>query len=211
MEVIQMDGSDKRFWDFRELFNTRSARYRTFLVTCIAWFGELDLPPTSYYFPLMAKTAGITSVQTQLLLNALQTPIMMVAALCGLRFVEKLGRRKVLMASSTGMSASVAVITACTARQAGHPAVGATGVAFLYVFLVVFAFAWVSGSVNILRSWIPLLTEGNKKDTDAVIVSVGSSGILNSCEGIGLSQLHEQRGQGAQHLCPSGSHRRQWL
>ncbi|OAL39816.1 hypothetical protein AYO20_00728 [Fonsecaea nubica] len=142
MEVIRIDGADKRFWDFRELFNTRAARYRTFLVTCIAWFGQLDLPPTSYYFPLMAKTAGITSVHTQLLLNALQTPIMMVAALCGLRFVEKLGRRKVLMVSSAGMSASVAVITACTANQAGKPAVGATGVAFLYVFLVVFAFAW---------------------------------------------------------------------
>ncbi|EXJ53421.1 uncharacterized protein A1O5_13355 [Cladophialophora psammophila CBS 110553] len=142
MEVIRMDGADKRFWDFRELFNTRAARYRTFLVTCIAWFGQLDLPPTSYYFPLMAKTAGITSVHTQLLLNALQTPIMMVAALCGLRFVEKLGRRKVLMVSSAGMSASVAIITACTANQAGKPAVGATGVAFLYVFLVVFAFAW---------------------------------------------------------------------
>ena len=53
MEVIDLEGSDKRFWDFRCLFNTRAARYRTFLVTCIAWFGELDLPPTSYYFPLM--------------------------------------------------------------------------------------------------------------------------------------------------------------
>jgi len=42
------------------------------------------------------------------------------------------------------MSASVAIITACTANQAGNPAVGGTGVAFLYVFLVVFAFAWVS-------------------------------------------------------------------
>jgi hypothetical protein len=64
LDVISMDGSDKRFWDFRELFHTRVSRYRTFLVTCIAFFGELDLPPTSYYFPLMAKTAGITSVQT---------------------------------------------------------------------------------------------------------------------------------------------------
>ncbi len=52
-EVIELDGSDKRWWDFRELFNTREARYRTFLVTCVAWFAELDLPPTSYYFPLM--------------------------------------------------------------------------------------------------------------------------------------------------------------
>jgi len=75
-------------------------------------------------------------------LNALQTPIMMGAALCGLRFVGHIGRRKLLMASSTGMSACVAIITACTANQAGKPAVGGAGIAFLYVFLVVFAFAW---------------------------------------------------------------------
>lgn len=59
LEVIELDGSDKRWWDFRSLFNTRAARYRTFLVTCISWFGELDLPPTSYYFPLMGKSSGI--------------------------------------------------------------------------------------------------------------------------------------------------------
>jgi len=142
LEVIELDGTDKRWWDFRSLFNTRAARYRTFLVTCIAWFGELDLPPTSYYFPLMVKTVGITSVSTQLLLNAIQTPIMMVAALCGLRMMHKFGRRKLLMCSSAGMSISIAVITACTAQQKGKPSVGGTGIAFLYIFLIIFAFAW---------------------------------------------------------------------
>ncbi|KAI0666318.1 general substrate transporter [Trametes maxima] len=141
-EVISANGSDKRWWDFRALFNSRSARYRTFLIACIAFFGTWDLPPTSYYFPLMAKTAGITSERTQLLLNALQTPIMMAAALSGLRWQDRLGRRKLLIASSTGMSLSVAVITACTAQQAGRPVVGGVGIAFVYVFLVVFAFAW---------------------------------------------------------------------
>ncbi|OZJ02363.1 hypothetical protein BZG36_04479 [Bifiguratus adelaidae] len=141
-EVISMEGSDKRWWDFRDLFNSRATRYRTFLVTCIAWFGQLDLPPTSYYFPLMAKTAGVTDYQTQLLLNAIQTPIMMAAALCGLSCIGYFGRRKLLMFSSAGMSASVIVITACTANQAGRPVVGGTGIAFIYVFLVVFAFAW---------------------------------------------------------------------
>ncbi|OBZ66743.1 Lactose permease, partial [Grifola frondosa] len=141
-EVISAGGSDKRWWDFRTLFNSRSARYRTFLITCIAFFGQWDLPPTSYYFPLMAKTAGITHERTQLLLNALQTPIMMVAALFGLRWMDRIGRRKLLIASSTGMAMSVAIITACTAQQAGKPVVGAVGIAFVYVFLVVFAFAW---------------------------------------------------------------------
>lgn len=54
-QAISPDGSDKRWWDFRELFNSRSARYRTFLVACVAFFGQWDLPPTSYYFPLMGK------------------------------------------------------------------------------------------------------------------------------------------------------------
>lgn len=112
LEVISLEGSNKRWWDFRELFNDRAARYRTFLVTCIAWFGQLDLPPTSYYFPLMAKTAGITSSRTQLLLNALQTPIMMCAALCGLYFIGRFDRRPLLMFSSAGMSACVAIVSA---------------------------------------------------------------------------------------------------
>ncbi|RDX50831.1 general substrate transporter [Lentinus brumalis] len=142
LEVISAEGSDKRWWDFRDLFNSRSARYRTFLISCIAFFGQWDLPPTSYYFPLMAKTAGITNARTQLLLNALQTPIMMAAALSGLRWMDKLGRRKLLITSSIGMSLCVAVITSCTAQQAGRPVVGGVGIAFVYVFLVVFAFSW---------------------------------------------------------------------
>ena len=57
LEVISAEGSDKRWWDFRDLFNSRAARYRTFLISCIAFFGQWDLPPTSYYFPLMGESA----------------------------------------------------------------------------------------------------------------------------------------------------------
>lgn len=53
--VISDEGGDRRFWDIRGLFNSRAARHRTFLVACIAWFAQLDLPPTSYYFPLMGR------------------------------------------------------------------------------------------------------------------------------------------------------------
>ena len=74
---------------------------------------------------------------------------MAVAALCGLNVMHKFGRRKLLMASSAGMTISIAIITACTAEQKGRPAVGGTGIAFLYIFLITFAFAWVG---------LPLLT-----------------------------------------------------
>jgi len=141
-EAIMEDGADKRWWDFRGLVRTRGDRHRFFLVACIAFFGQWDLPPTSYYFPLMVEAAGVTGTHTVLLLNALQTPIMMVSALCGLRFVERWGRRPTLMLSSTGMTLSVVMITICTALTPTHPKAGAAGIAFLYIFLVVFAFVW---------------------------------------------------------------------
>ena len=68
-------------------------------------------------------------------------PTLMCAALCGLYFVGRFDRQPLLMFSSAGTSACVAIITARTVNQAGRPAAGNTGIAFMYVFLVVFAFA----------------------------------------------------------------------
>lgn len=39
----------------------------------------------------------------------------------------------------------ISIITACTATvRPGETAISGTGIAFLYIFLVIFAFAWVS-------------------------------------------------------------------
>lgn len=40
MEEISKTGADKRWWDFRELFDTREVRYRTMLTCAIALFGQ---------------------------------------------------------------------------------------------------------------------------------------------------------------------------
>ena len=52
---------------------------------------ESTLIEASYYMPLMAKNAGVVSTKQQLLLNALQSPIMTVATLIGVRFIDKAG------------------------------------------------------------------------------------------------------------------------
>jgi MFS family permease len=93
---------------------------------------------------LAAKTIGITGVHTQLLLNALQTPIMMIASICGLCMIDKWGRRKFLITGSILMSVCLSIITACTAQHAGKPIVSGVGIAFLYLFLISFAVCWVS-------------------------------------------------------------------
>jgi hypothetical protein len=39
----------------------------------------------------MAKNAGVTSTKQQLLMNALQSPIMTIGTLLGVRFIDKAG------------------------------------------------------------------------------------------------------------------------
>lgn len=141
-EAIKTSGSDKRWYDYRELFNTRAARHRMFLVLCVGFFGQIDLPPTSYYMPLMAKTAGITSTKQQLLMNALQSPVMTLGVLLGVRFIDKAGRRPMLMGSSSICTFCVMMVIICTALQHKNSHLGLTGIAFVYVFLFAFAFVW---------------------------------------------------------------------
>lgn len=113
-----------------------------FLVLCVGFFGQIDLPPTSYYMPIMVKYAGVTSTKQQLLLNALGSPIMTVGTLMGVRFIDVLGRRPMLMGSSTICSFCVLMVVVCTALQDVHHGLGMVGIAFVYVFLFAFAFVW---------------------------------------------------------------------
>lgn len=142
VENLETNGTDKRWWDYRGLFRTRGDRHRMFLVLCVGFFGQIDLPPTSYYMPLMAKNAGITSPKQQLLMNALQSPVMMIGTILGVRFVDKAGRRPMLMGSSTVCSFCVLMVVVCSALQAKHTNLGMVGISFVYVFLFAFAFVW---------------------------------------------------------------------
>lgn len=113
-----------------------------FLVLCIGFFGQIDLPPTSYYMPLMAKNAGVTSTKQQLLMNALQSPIMMLGTILGVRFIDRAGRRPMLMGSSSICSFCVLMVVICSALQDKNPHLGMVGISFVYVFLFAFAFVW---------------------------------------------------------------------
>lgn len=39
-ELLEMDGADKRWWDYSALFKDRSTRYRLFCNCCISIFGQ---------------------------------------------------------------------------------------------------------------------------------------------------------------------------
>lgn len=113
VEDISVTGSDKRWWDFRDLFNCREQLYRTMLVVSMAFFSQWSgNGPVSYYYPTMLQGAGITSNHTRLLLNGMQNVVSLLGAVFGAMYTDKWGRRPQLLTSIFGMVIIFAIVCA---------------------------------------------------------------------------------------------------
>ena len=146
-EAIELEGSDKRWWDYRELFRTSSARYRLFCVWTVGFLSSfMGNSIASYFLPVMLGKAGITSVNEQLLINAVNTICSACCALCGALLVDRVGRRKLLLTSTTALCVCLTVICAMTAQFAdtgkANGVAAKTTIAFIILFGCSFSGGW---------------------------------------------------------------------
>ncbi|MCJ1402758.1 hypothetical protein MMC11_005979 [Xylographa trunciseda] len=149
LEDISVTGSDKRWWDYRELFNSPEVRYRTMLVLAIGFFGQWSgNGPVSYYYPQMLAGAGITSNQTQLLLQGFQNVISFVGAVFGAIMCDRWGRRPQFLVSTGIVIVIFAIITALNAtnvafvdgvQTAKNGSQAKAEIAIIFIFGFVFA------------------------------------------------------------------------
>ncbi|KAG4437670.1 hypothetical protein IFR05_006832 [Cadophora sp. M221] len=142
---IQIDASDKRWWDYSKLANTRNARSRLICVLGMAFFGQLSGNSiTSYYLPEMVKTAGIDDSRTQLKLNGIYPVLCWLGAILGARLNDRIGRRPLLIWSILFSSACFAIITGTTklAVDKNNKMASNVAITFVYLFGIVFSFGW---------------------------------------------------------------------
>ncbi|KKY25198.1 putative lactose permease [Phaeomoniella chlamydospora] len=145
-EVIeQMNAyrNENPWYDFREFYNTRAARYRISMVICMAFFGQWSgNNVVSYFLPQMIKQAGITSPNKQLLINAINPIFSMIGAVYGATLLDKLGRRKMLVGGLLGGLVSYILLTAFTAQAFIHPHLSYGVIVSIYLFGIFFAWGW---------------------------------------------------------------------
>jgi MFS family permease len=107
---------DKRWWDYRVLFNKRSSRYRiacNIIFSIFAqWAGNGVL---SYFLPAVLTASGYTGDVTQLNINLGYACFQFAFALFGAAFVERVGRRPMFLFS---MSACTIVWVGMTISSA---------------------------------------------------------------------------------------------
>ncbi|BAO40023.1 lactose permease [Kluyveromyces marxianus DMKU3-1042] len=148
--------------DLRPLFRKRSDRYRLGLVIAMAWFGQFSGNNVcSYYLPTMLTSVGMKSVSVNVLMNGVYSIVSWVASIIGSFCHDKVGRRKMFMISTLGAALALSGLAICTARyQAGSKGASKGTLVFIYLFGVIFSFAFTpmqpiypsEVSTNLMRS-----------------------------------------------------------
>ncbi|EGY22161.1 hypothetical protein VD0002_g5171 [Verticillium dahliae] len=148
MAQISTEASDKRWWDYRELYNTHSARRRLICVLGMAIMGQASGNSlASYYLVTMMNTAGIKDEKLVLALNAVNSMLGFAGSIVGARLTDRVGRRPLLIYSILTASVIFAVITGTSKMAVDDPdntnAANAT-IAFIFLFGVVFSLGWTA-------------------------------------------------------------------
>ena len=143
IEQMSLYRDENPWWDFRELYNTRAARYRLAMVIAMAFYGQWSgNNVVSYFMPQMFKQAGITSPNTQLLLTAINPIFSMMGAIYGASLLDRLGRRTMLLGGLTGGLFAYCLLTAFTAESSNQPSLGYGVIVAIYIFGIFFAWGW---------------------------------------------------------------------
>lgn len=143
MEDNAATKDENPWWDFRELFNTRAARYRLAMVIAMAFFGQWSgNNVVSYFMPEMIASAGIADTNKQLLINAINPIFSMLAAIYGATLLDKLGRRTMMLVGLAGALVCYILLTAFTAQSEHHPNLAYGVIVSIYLFGIFFAWGF---------------------------------------------------------------------
>lgn len=139
---LELNGSDKRWWDYRALYNTRAARYRMGVNLVFICFGELSSGGISYFIGGFYASAGITDPTTVLNFSLGRTFLSLFMAFFGAFLSDLAGRRKLILSSIAGMCLMWTGITVCTGifKNTGNAESAKAGIAFYFLFCFFYAY-----------------------------------------------------------------------
>ncbi|KAM0458025.1 hypothetical protein ACHAO4_002746 [Trichoderma viride] len=153
-QLLNMDGADKRWWDYRALFRNRAANYRlgcNLVVTIFGqWAGNAVL---SYFLGSVLDAAGYTSTIAQANITLINNCQQFAWAILGAFLVDKVGRRPLLLFSFTACTVVWLGMTIASARLAAsqegvdsggnpiftNPAASKASLAMIFIFGAVYS------------------------------------------------------------------------
>ncbi|KUJ22394.1 putative hexose transport-related protein [Mollisia scopiformis] len=140
----------KGLWDYRELFNSHSARWRTAMITLLTFASQLTGNNILTFFqPTMLAAVGVTSVRRKLLLTFASSIVSCSGAVIGSATNDWIMRRTRFVWGSFSLASALALVAGMSSRVAASTAAGETpskaisGVGIFAIFLFGWIFSFV--------------------------------------------------------------------
>jgi sugar porter (SP) family MFS transporter len=154
-EHLEMDGSDKRWWDYRALFRNKASIYRLTCNCLVSLFGQwAGNSIVSYYLSAFLDTAGIKGDKTQTNVAMGMNAVQIVFAAIGATLTDTVGRRPMLIIVNivcafcwvgVTVPASIANITDLDDKAQSDAVTGPVSkaiLAWVYLFQIFYSIGW---------------------------------------------------------------------
>ncbi|KAK0730927.1 general substrate transporter [Lasiosphaeris hirsuta] len=192
LNQISNEASDKKWWDYHELWDTHSARRRLICVIGMAVFGQISGNSlSSYYMVNMLKSAGITDQHKVLALNGVNPALSFLGAILGARMTDVVGRRPLLLYTIVFASICFAIITGTSKMATDDPSASAaanTTIAFIFIFGIVFSFGWTPLQSMYIAETLPTATRAKGTAVGNLASSIAST-ILQYASGPAFEKI----------------------
>lgn len=143
-ETLRLELVAKKTSSYLDFVKTKGNRYRLFLIATAGLFSQWSGNGlTSYYFSKVMDSIGITDTNTQFEINGCLTILSLIISVSCAFLIDKIGRRPLFLAATTGMLICFTLWTICVALfDQGNKAAGKAVVAFIWLHSATYAFAW---------------------------------------------------------------------
>jgi sugar porter (SP) family MFS transporter len=180
-DELEMDGADKRWWDYRSLFNSRANLYRAILcAVAVSAFSQLTgQSGVSYFLPAMLTTTGITAPDTVLDINLGISIASGLAACSGASVMDRFGRRKILITCCATLVLMWSGMLASTSEFSKTGDKSAAGAAVAFIFLVGTVFSAAYTPLQALYPVEVLSFEQRAKGMALQNIAGNAAGLIN--------------------------------
>ena len=142
-DQLVLEGADKRWWDYRCLFNSKKNLYRVLMcAVAVPAFAQWTGQGVGYFLPGVLATMGVTSVEDVMDINIGMAVASGIAAVIGASFMDRAGRRKMLISCCICLALTWVGLTVATERFSINPHnTNAAKAAIVFIFLVTVVFS----------------------------------------------------------------------
>jgi sugar porter (SP) family MFS transporter len=143
---LELDGADKRWWDYRALFKNRASRYRLATNCITALFGQwAGNGVVSYFLAGVLQQAGVEDPITRANLFVAMNAVQVVISSIGACFVDRIGRRPLLIWVNVGCAICWVGVVAASGVHENDKTNKSSSIAvvsMIYIFQAVYSFGW---------------------------------------------------------------------